>query len=92
MPLPVALNPPLASVLLLYDARYRTYVLHTGTILLFRFFEKAYRHLRFSRMAEHEVSRMDNVVDVVLLYSILSILLSFRMSQVYGYMKLHNFT
>lgn len=80
MPLPVALSPPLASVLLLCDARYRTCVLHTGTILLFRFFEEAYRHLRFSRIAEHGVSQMDNVVDVVLLYPFFSILLSFRMS------------
>lgn len=86
MPLPVALSPPHASVFLPRDARYRTCVPRTGTILLFRFFGEAYRHLRFSRLVEHRVSGMDNVDGVLLLFSFPSILLIFRMIK---YRRLH---
>lgn len=82
MPLPVALSSPLASVSLPCSARYRTCVPRTGTILLFHFFEEAYRHLRFSRMAEYVVSRMDDMVDVVLLFPPLSVLLIFSDNQI----------
>lgn len=84
MPLPVALSPLRSPPFPYLTARVtKPCVPRTGTIrffVLFRFFEEAYRHLRFSRMTDHGLGRIDNVVDIVLFIYFFSLFFRFLLN------------